>query len=459
MGNRFFIEQYNFFVSDEECFVMNVPPQVLEDHFDHSVYCVYEKYLKRKRILNDKIMVTYILSFQSILPPRYDIEPRKRTAFPPENVVIFSKYLAEIKVLHWIAENSDYMYLLKHPFVLTFIALKWHRVKCIFYTDILIFFIYIFVFNLYIIIGPDVLYPYVWIWGVLTVIMTLLWNCVQIFLFQLKYFTVLENWIKLCLFSVSIALLAISSPFYTSRECSKHTYKHDYTVCYAKRQMEGIFVLLSMSNLFFLMGHFPRVSIYVIMIKSIYQTIFESIVQYSFLLIGFASSFYLLFHNVYRNFFGNFPIAFIKTIIMAGRDYDSNNLQLWDRVEFPFVRFFIVLAFVVLISLGLLNLLTGLAINDVQKMKENAELYSEILRIQNINKLENIFVNAKLMKRMSLMRVLSLYSIFDKRPVVEIDPKKKVGYVLGENFLNIKIDKKILTAIENLLRKKGICHM
>ena len=93
-------------------------------------------------------------------------------------------------------------------------------------------------------------------------------------------------------------------------------------------------------------------------------------------------SFCVLFPN-YQSFNVRTVSALVKTLVMMAGEIEYENFiyENGDAI-FPFTGHFMILLFVVLISIILMNLLVGLAVSDIQvivRMKSPDQLYNVII--------------------------------------------------------------------------------
>jgi hypothetical protein len=115
---------------------------------------------------------------------------------------------------------------------------------------------------------------------------------------------------------------------------------------------------------------------------------------YVTLLIAFAFSFYILFKGSSEqgkaDMFANPLVSILKTIVMFTGEFEASNLSFGTV---PFASHVIFLLFVVLVSIVLLNLLNGLAVNDTGEITKKAEVLSLAARAKLISRIERL-VNA-----------------------------------------------------------------
>ena len=119
-------------------------------------------------------------------------------------------------------------------------------------------------------------------------------------------------------------------------------------------------------ELMLMVGRLPTFGIYVQMFTTVAKNFFKFLAAYFCLLVAFALSFCVLFPN-YQSFNVHTISALVKTLVMMAGEIEYENF-IYENGEalFPFTGHFMILLFVVLISIILMNLLVGLAVSDIQ---------------------------------------------------------------------------------------------
>ena len=116
---------------------------------------------------------------------------------------------------------------------------------------------------------------------------------------------------------------------------------------------------------------------------------------YSFFIIAFALGFYLLLHKVPPSpevsFFDDPGLSIVKTFIMfvgeLGDPPKSDSLEPTKAFLVETSRHIYLLAFVFLIVVVMMNLLNGLAVSDINKLREEAEIWATKSDVEIINAL------------------------------------------------------------------------
>lgn len=302
-------------------------------------------------------------------------------------------------VFQKLAKHPDYKPLLNHPLALTFVEMKWYRIRKYFYTEFLLYVIYS-IFLLAYIIHP-VEYQHYLLLFLFLIILT--WESIQIYIFRHQYFQYFENWLQMILLLSSFCVIVLHFIISNNNKIVK--------------QFHAGSVFITIINFFFLIGYFPNLSTRVIMLKTVYTTLLSAFLTYSIIILAFTSSFYILYNDEEGdpNSFRNFGLSFYKTILMSAGEYEATTI---NTKNYPVVSYLLVILFVVLITIGLLNLLTGLAVNDIAQIKSNAELYGQVIRINRIARLEKILLKTDIQKKLPFLKYISLFPIKDTRCIL-----------------------------------------
>jgi len=320
------------------------------------------------------------------------------------NVQFPEKLKPEMGFLFYMSKSNEHKKLIQHPIITSFLHMKWQCVKSYFYFNIFMYSIFAILLNAYILlnIGNNAMngsesgitsndtkssqsnltstgLHAAWIW--IPILFFLLYFTVrellQLVLSPKVYFTNYEN------------LLDISLIFFSSHILFSSEWQESFVV---------ITIILSWTELILLTGRFPELSSNIEMLKTVSLNYFWFLLSYFFLLIAFAFSFYSLLHKNATNsstkyngtedqyFFMNLYMSVMKTFVMMMGEFQAESLAS-EMANSP-ICFCLFAVFVFIIAMVLLNLLTGLAVSDTQKIKSNAEELSLVSRIRLIYEIE-----------------------------------------------------------------------
>lgn len=160
----------------------------------------------------------------------------------------------------------------------------------------------------------------------------------------------------------------------------------------SKIQFSSIVILLAAFELMMVFSIAPNCSTNMAIFSTVLVNYFIFLLWYSVLLIAFTISLYFLFE--YQNTsFVNFTESLFKIIIMMTGELDAGNIN-FDM--HPLIGKIIFVLFIFMIPIVLLNLLNGLAISDIQIIKQNAELTGYATLAYNIQIAETLIYKYKI---------------------------------------------------------------
>lgn len=152
---------------------------------------------------------------------------------------------------------------------------------------------------------------------------------------------------------------------------------------------------------------------------------------YICLIIAFALSFCVLFPS-YRPF--NMPFTILKTIVMMSGELEFEDIFYNNGVapKYPVTAHVMFVAFVLLITIILTNLMAGLAVNDIRGLQASAGLDRLSRQAELVSRLESLFFSKVLRRlprrilhicqRSALLRTSPWHLNFSVKPN---DPREK----------------------------------
>ncbi|XP_066999976.2 transient receptor potential cation channel protein painless-like [Anabrus simplex] len=309
---------------------------------------------------------------------------------------------AEMLFLSFVSKSKDIKESLKHPVAASFLELKWRRVGFLSYINLAVFSIFVLFLTIY--ITPDYGESYYTRNiehadedAVSRTIRICLLSCVVALLvrelFQLTtsvrlYVTNAENVIDLSL----ICLTGYITIFPTPRPN-------------AARQIVSVTtIVLAWVELLLLIGRLPVFARNIEMLKIVLKNYVYMCSSYIILLIIFTLSFHTLYQDSCRSsrnetqscdetdlgYSSSLPMSFLKTITMMTGEYETEKMMFRDM---PVIVSILFVMFVLLITIALLNLLIGMAVNDTHTIQKNAELLCLQSRVRVTLEIEGILTH------------------------------------------------------------------
>lgn len=307
--------------------------------------------------------------------------------------LIFS---AGMRPLEWILESDKLRHLITHPVLSAFINLKSFKFSQIYNLNLYMFCIfYVFPFMM--------VFVYYDPMDETEMLRILIPACVATFYLTIResiqFFWIIDN--KLEYFkkkSNKLEMLMIFSSWWLLMALLTHSF-HSYQVSSAFIILFGAIELLSILP-------YSSLSIYMFMLKEVTITFLKFFTIFILIILAFTFSFYAILKpikhynhhhyndtsillandTVFKNFENPFT-SFIKTILMFAGDFSIEPYKLdspWKQILF---LCFVLTAFI------LYNLINGLAISDIQKLKDDAEFLNLKQRIRTTADCEKILCN------------------------------------------------------------------
>lgn len=423
-----------------------------ESPLSNISYNTLETYLNRcvaannKSINNDKYEIQ--CSYKFLCPPR---EHRRNinNELQLESQSIVLKKIPETDPLLCINEIPELRRLLLHPVFTLFLHLKWSKIK-LHYLMHLIFHIGFLVF-----LTAYILYTYeinevktkfnirIYLWIAMGAFLkSIVFREFILFIsFPWKYISTLQNWLELSTVVLTVILLFENS----TKEI--------------RIGLSVIIIQLSWGAFLLILSKHPNFTIPLVMFKVVSKNFLKLLLWYSILIVAFLFSFFMLFKNDKGEYqgFNNIPSAAFKMILMISGELESSKLQFSTNIIISRLLFIL---FIFLIPIVLINLLNGLAVNDIRKIKKDAEIIAIVSQAKLIHYFETMSLRNKYSenKRNYFKRYMyHLYNMmFGKnltlfsdalnelnKPVIKIFPNKK-NYIEFESSMRFYKKKSIL---------------
>ncbi|CAH2057024.1 unnamed protein product, partial [Iphiclides podalirius] len=283
--------------------------------------------------------------------------------------------------------------LLVHPLVESFLYLKWKALLPFFYTIIAFYSLFvtsltIFIVSVFFYKDTKEMAP-LWlnanIWGYIvyaTILLILFQELLYMNVKSSRYFLQLETWVKFG--SIGLATIlppAVMISSWLSAEWPRH--------------VATLALLLSWLELMFLLSRFPNGGYYVLMFGKVASNVIRILLTFAFFIIGFALSFMIQFHSQ-MPFEGPWA-ALVKTMVMMTSEFDYVALfdeeHSKDLATSLIVVRIVFIIFVILAAIVLMNLLVGVAVNDINDLEVLGNIRRLAKQVEFLSTLDNLVYN------------------------------------------------------------------
>ncbi|EFP08525.1 CRE-TRPA-1 protein [Caenorhabditis remanei] len=310
--------------------------------------------------------------------------------------------------------NAEKLSLLSHPLSMALLKYKWNRLgRVMYYSALTIYLIFVISLTEFVrhtkapynvangetyydssffeenetcpqiqIVKPDV------IWKRIVQILAICQIGIEVFqLYQRKfaYLTNWENWIDCFIYST--ALLTV----YDFTECSSTSgVRLNWQWLLA-----ALCIFFGWINLLFMVRKMPRFGIFVVMFVDIVKTFFRFFPVFVLFIIAFSSSFYVILQN--RPEFSTIFLSPLKTTVMMIGEFEFTGVFHGDETlhsEKMFgpahnaVACALFFFFCIIMTILLMNLLVGLAVDDIKGVQEKAELKRLAMQVDLVLQIE-----------------------------------------------------------------------
>ncbi|XP_063716937.1 transient receptor potential cation channel subfamily A member 1 homolog isoform X3 [Symsagittifera roscoffensis] len=195
----------------------------------------------------------------------------------------------------------------------------------------------------------------------------------QIKVYKMSYFLSGTNFIEVGCFSLALILVLPTAI----------GLNEDDTPTNWQWQCGALAIFLSWINLVLFIQKFPKFGIYVVMFTDILLTFFNFFVVFFLFIVAFGLGFYALLQN--QNEFSTVIYSMVKTGVMMIGEFEYTSIffgeyELDGSWKVVTLGFFVV--FAVIMSIITMNLLVGLAVDDIKAVQDTAVLQRMAMQVE-----------------------------------------------------------------------------
>ncbi|CAL1538524.1 unnamed protein product, partial [Lymnaea stagnalis] len=192
-------------------------------------------------------------------------------------------------------------------------------------------------------------------------------------------------------------------------DCQKETgYRFEW-----QWSMGAITLFLAWFELVLLVQKFPRFGIYVVMFTDVLHTFSQFFIVFFLFIIAFALSFFTLLQKKFP--FSSVTKSLIKTSVMLVGEFEFDDIfnDPETPLMYPEASYIVFVAFLIIMSIIIMNLLVGLAVDDIKAVQEQAALKRMAMRVELALDVERIiphFIRRKVFSRRRTLRPNMIHS-------------------------------------------------
>ncbi|RZF36287.1 hypothetical protein LSTR_LSTR006792 [Laodelphax striatellus] len=194
------------------------------------------------------------------------------------------------------------------------------------------------------------------------------------------YFLKIESWLKATIMVLTVWTLLV----------------HSESNVQTRSSISAVIILCSWSELLFLLACLPNWGFGILMFCKVAQNVIKILVTFSCLIIGFAFAFMVLFQS--SEPFVTFWLSLLKVMVMMS-EYDYGDL-FSGREGHDYLARAIFLAFIILVSIVLMNLMVGIAVSDIALLEDQGRVSRLVKHIDFLDLLEELVYNDVFLKIM-----------------------------------------------------------
>ncbi|XP_039315391.1 serine/threonine-protein phosphatase 6 regulatory ankyrin repeat subunit B isoform X2 [Solenopsis invicta] len=297
--------------------------------------------------------------------------------------------MAVVTAIIAAVSNMKQLAILQHPVVETFLRLKWKRLRIFFFVLILIHLFFAISLSKYALMFSQNDTDHVVTRRIIAICscIFLLYNTIQIILEPKNYLRQLETWLSI----ICAMLSLITSIAGEIVKCPKEEIKSLRHCMDWMLHSISIAILLSWMQMMLLISRVLMWGDYALMFYTVLKNILKVLLAFGSLIIGFALSFAVLFHGNQK--FHEFKSSIIKTVVMMMGEYEYEKLFGTKNDESTFLsgtKRIVFIVFVIFVSIVLINLMTGLAVNDIQGLEKEGHTRRLMKQAQFVAHLEKV---------------------------------------------------------------------
>ncbi|KAJ3647655.1 hypothetical protein Zmor_019520 [Zophobas morio] len=345
---------------------------------------------------------------------------------------------------------------LKHPLCETFLFLKWRRIRKFFLFSLFYHSLFVVLYTYYVIgvflkycpsqrsllaLSPCHVANDVEIFGYFLL-------CFNFMLLGKEMFQICHSWrIYIKQWENWLQWLIIITVFCCVQP--RHHMNVRTSVDNWQHHVAAIGIFFAWLELMMIVGRFPIFGLYIQMFTTVSVNFVKFVAAYFCLLLAFALSFGVLFAN-YKSF-KDLKWVIIKVLVMMSGELEYEDI-FYDPdapIEYEWTAQIMFLAFVILVTVILANLMVGLAVSDIQGLQQSAGLDRLVRQAELVAHLESMLFSR-------LLRCIphKLMKFFHKQALLLKSQYHGALYIKPNNPREERIPKDLIRSIYHMVAER-----
>ncbi|XP_017768544.1 PREDICTED: transient receptor potential channel pyrexia [Nicrophorus vespilloides] len=345
--------------------------------------------------------------------------------------------------------------ILKHPLCETFLFLKWRRIRKFFLISLFYHALYVSLYSAYTMgvflkdckpmrstfSNSCLMESWCIAVGYTLLALNVLILLKEIFQFAHSWHTYIIQWENWLQWLTTISVFCCVSPI-------DGNIKMMYSV---QHHVAAVGIFLAWLELMMIVGRFPIFGLYIQMFTTVAVNFTKFLLAYLCLLVAFGLSFGVLFagYPSFKNVF----VGLLKIIIMMSGELEFEDMfdESDKPIAYPVTTHIMFLAFVILVTVILTNLMVGLAVSDIQGLQQSAGLDRLVRQAELVAHLESMLFS-RLLKWVPRSFLTLLY----KQALLLKSHRDSALYIRPNDPREAKIPQDLINSIYNLVVERKV---
>ncbi|KAL9951626.1 hypothetical protein ACROYT_G044327 [Oculina patagonica] len=155
-----------------------------------------------------------------------------------------------------------------------------------------------------------------------------------------------------------------------------------------KQEIGSLALFFGWVNLILFLRRFSSYGQYIIMLTTMFATLFKVLLLFFMFVMAFSSTFYLLLDEETESY-ATFPYSMMTVFVMTLGELNYSDIFMpWDKLEYATLTNILFFLFVLGMPIILMNMLVGLAVGDIEKIQVNALIDRYVMQVELVLEME-----------------------------------------------------------------------